>query len=290
MRSPHETNTIIAAIDFTELSQSVILHAEKMAGLFNKTITLLHVPRHKIFQSDSSIELKEEEAKAKLDNLAEEILARTGLSAETAIRSGSIPEVLADAADEFLATLIVTGTHGVSGIEHIFGTTAMKIVEETIKTPVLVVQDKPSDQKGYPNILLPFTFTRESRQKLAWALYLSEKFNAKFHILAEEIKDEFLRKGVNNNIVFSKQLFEKHGIPYSIEYVKDTGNFATEINNYASLIKADMIVLMSEEETELSEIFTAPQEQEIITNQFKIPVLTLNPVDNMQVMRKAMFQ
>jgi nucleotide-binding universal stress UspA family protein len=154
----------------------------------------------------------------------------------------------------------------------------------------LIVQDVPTQEQGYPRILLPFTFTRESRQKLAWALYLSERFNAKFYLLAEEIKDDFLRKGVNNNMAVASKLFEKHEIPYSIEYVKDTRNFAQEINEYASSIQADMIVLMSEEETELSEIFTAPQEQEIITNSHKIPVLTLNPIDNMQIMRKAMFQ
>ena len=66
MKSPEETKAILVPIDFTEITSNAINHAVELAKLFNKPIQLLHIVSKGLFESETKIEIEEEEALAKL--------------------------------------------------------------------------------------------------------------------------------------------------------------------------------------------------------------------------------
>lgn len=284
MKAPEETTTILAAIDFTEMSANVIQHAATLARLFNKSVTLLHV----LDKRSSTVE--KNTAQAKLQNYTEETFGRYGKEVLPVLRSGSLYDTIAEVAAEVKATIVVAGTHGISALERFTGTPAFRIVTHVEDIPILIVQDKPLPEQGYKDVVMPFSFTVESRQKLAWAIHLNKIFNCTFHMLAEKESDEFAANKVRNNIAFAQKYLTQHGCSYTVQHSRGQVAFHKEVLIYAEAIKADLIIIMTEEEREFSEYFQASREQNIIANDAGIPVLSLNAVDNMQIVGAAMFQ
>lgn len=290
MKAPELTETILVGVDFTALTEIVIEHAAVLARLFDKHITLLHVLDRGFFEPESQVVLQEEEAKARLMNLADDTFAKTGIEVRTVVETGDLYDIIGRLSKELKATVIVSGTHGMSGFERLFGTPAFKIINHVEEVPILVVQNRRMREEGYKDIVLPFSFTRESRQKLAWAIHLNKIFKCNFHILAETDSDEFVSNQIKNNILFAEQYLTKHNCNYKVIQSEGEKPFYREIIDYAAGIWADLIIIMTDEEREISEFFLGSREQQIVVNEAKIPVMCINPVDNMNIMRSAMFQ
>jgi len=146
--------TILFPTDFSETSQEAARYAISFAREFKAKVFVLHVVNEKIFTEGLnmprvvSIEELEremtEEARKRLKTLvpAEEA---EGLDWETVIRQGEpFIEIIRFAKDQDV-DLIVIGTHGRSGFEHIiFGSTAEKVVR---KAPCPVLSVRPEQRE-----------------------------------------------------------------------------------------------------------------------------------------------
>jgi nucleotide-binding universal stress UspA family protein len=145
--------TILFPTDFSETSQEAARYAISFAREFKAKVFVLHVVNEKIFTESNmprvvSIEELEremtEEARKRLKTLvpAEEA---EGLDWETVIRQGEpFIEIIRFAKDQDV-DLIVIGTHGRSGFEHIiFGSTAEKVVR---KAPCPVLSVRPEQRE-----------------------------------------------------------------------------------------------------------------------------------------------
>ncbi len=290
MKNTASSKAILVPVDFTEIIPNTLNHAAEMARLFGKPIALLHVVNKGLFDSNHKIELEEEEALAKLQNMAEQFFAKTGITTTATVRRGSIYDVIGELAQELPAALVVMGTHGVKGIQKIIGSNAIRVIVRSGEIPFLVVQQRPIPHNGYRKVVLPLGFTKESRQKLNWATELHKRLNCTFYILAETESDEFLARGVEANLAFAQKYLSEHNCRFEVTHAPAKTDFYKDIINHAIQIEADMIMLMTEEETKFSEYFTAPDEQNVIANPAQIPVFCINPVDNMQISSAAMFQ
>jgi len=145
--------TILFPTDFSETSQEAARYAISFAREFKAKVFVLHVVNEKIFTESSmprvvSVEEMEremtEEARKRLKTLvpAEEA---EGLDWETVIRQGEpFLEIIRFAKDQDV-DIIVIGTHGRSGFEHIiFGSTAEKVVR---KAPCPVLSVRPEQRE-----------------------------------------------------------------------------------------------------------------------------------------------
>lgn len=290
MKSPEETKAILVPVDFSLITPNTIDHAVELARLFGKPITLLHIVTKGFFEREAQIELEEEEAQARLSNMADEIFTRTGIETHAMVRRGKLFETIGEVATELPATVAVMGTHGVRGIQHVIGSNAIRVIFSAGDIPFFVVQQRPVPKDGYKKVVLPFSFSVESRQKLAWAIHLNKIFNCTFHILAETEDDEFIRKKVENNIAFAERYLKEHDCNYTISYAPEKTSFYKDIVHFSASINADLILLMTKEESNWTEYFSGPDEQDVIANAAQIPVFCINPVDNMKILGSAMFQ
>jgi len=139
---------ILTAIDFSENSELAFDYAVTMATQFNSELTIMHVINEPVdlrgfyvpHISFEQLEKEIEEGAAKMM----ETFCSTKLGSFTNYKSvlvSGIPyEEITRKAEEIGASLIILGTHGRTGLDHIlFGSTAERVVRSAA-CPVMTIR------------------------------------------------------------------------------------------------------------------------------------------------------
>jgi nucleotide-binding universal stress UspA family protein len=145
---------ILYPTDFSESSLEALKYAVSFARDYKAKLVLMHVVNEKIFSEglnlprvsapDALAKELAAEAERQLKNLIP-AADRTGLDWEMAILQGMPFLEIIRYARANDVDLIVIGTHGRSGVEHIiFGSTAEKVVR---KSPCPVLSVRPSQRE-----------------------------------------------------------------------------------------------------------------------------------------------
>lgn len=141
-------STILVAVDFSDSSDNAFQLALSMANKFGAHLVILHVINEPIdlrgfYVPHISYEKLEEEIAEGAEKMMESF-CRQHIDDFTDFESLIVPgmpheQILAQA-EENNADLIVLGTHGRTGLDHVlFGSTAEKVVRKS-KFPVLTVR------------------------------------------------------------------------------------------------------------------------------------------------------
>ncbi len=190
---------------------------------------------------------------------------------------GNIFDDIGNVASNEGAKLIIMGTHGRKGLQHITGSHAMKVITGS-EIPFIVVQDKQVPD-SYKNIVFPIDFKAETKVKIKLTASMAAQLGAKIHIFGEHVDDPFQQKDVSNNIAFAKKFFAQENIEFIVEQAKEEGNFVKQILRYATSINADLLAVLNLDYRSISH-FLKNKEEELITNEAQIPVLMVNPSDS----------
>lgn len=145
--------TIVTAIDFSENSDHAFDYALTLARTFNAHLTVMHVinepvdlrgfyvPHISFEQLEKEIE---ESARSMMEKFCNEKMIDFN-NFSTSLVTGIPCDEIVSKARELNASLIVVGTHGRTGLDHIiFGSTAERVVR-TAPCPVLTVHLPPSE-------------------------------------------------------------------------------------------------------------------------------------------------
>ncbi len=286
--SDKKRSIILVPHDFTPIADSAVNYAIEVAKLFNNEIYLLHIVESGILESKSSVERDQSESIAKLNAIAERINQQTpALKVSPIVKRGSIFETIGETADELDTNLVVMGTHGIKGLQFVTGSRAIKVITSS-SAPFVVVQQKPLGAQGFKNIVLPLDLTAETKAKLPWAVYLGKNFGATFHLFVKEEKDQFLAKRVQNNLAFAEGFFQKNGVNYTVTHDTEGGDFARQTIRFASGKDADLIVIMTQVKEELTDYVLGLDDQRIVANDAQIPVMCVNPKEDMTVSKSIL--
>lgn len=143
---------ILTAIDFSENSELAFDYAVTMATRFDSELTIMHVINEPVdlrgfYVPHISFEQLEKEIEEGATKMMETFCKKklgSFTNYRTVIVSGVPYEEITRKADEIVASLIILGTHGRTGLDHIlFGSTAERVVRSaacpvmTIKLPAL---------------------------------------------------------------------------------------------------------------------------------------------------------
>jgi nucleotide-binding universal stress UspA family protein len=172
--------------------------------------------------------------------------------------------------------LIVMGSHGSKERDpEWIGGNAFKVLSGS-SCPVLIL---PKEYHGndFSNIVLPLSYTSETRQKVTLAVDLAQKYNAVVHILLVHKDEE--PQTLHKLKIYSDQVkkhCENKEVAFEFKEIYNK-NIATACIEYANEVKADLICIMSERESPLS-LFLGNYAQQLV-NETNIPVLTVHSVD-----------
>jgi nucleotide-binding universal stress UspA family protein len=258
--------TILVLWDFTAKCEFAFAHAVNVSAITNTTITLLNIVK---------TEKELDEVHHKLGDVADRLHATYKIKPLIHVIKGNIFKTISSYATANNAELVIMATHGIKGMQKITGSWALKVIRGS-RVPFLVVQDMPPTQK-MNNILFPIDFKKENKEKIRWAHYLCNLYHARIHIVHPMVTDRIFRGRIYSNIVFAKKYFDNTDIQYEIKSIGKKIDFAKDTVEYAQKIDANIILIMTSKTLTFADYIMGPQEQYIIANTAKIPVMVVNP-------------
>jgi universal stress protein A len=145
---------LLVPVDFSEPSQKAVKYAERFAEQFGASVTLVHVIEPVWYPHDwdymplvnmqAARDAQTKQTRRQLLSLAEKTVDEI-VPVTVAVRSGSPWNEIAALAKEEQSDLIIIGTHGRTGLGHMFiGSTAERVVRHA-PCPVLVVREREHD-------------------------------------------------------------------------------------------------------------------------------------------------
>ena len=262
-------NLIVVPWDFTHVASHALAHAVKISRMVGNEISLLHIVSSGISQKALT------EARAHLQKEVDENSKKYNVALSWQISKGSIFSAIAEFANEKEASLVIMGTHGMKGMQKLTGSWALKVIVKS-KTPFIVVQDPPSDQGRYHNIVFPIDFRSENKEKMKMAIFMGKYFDSKIHVFVAGTTDRGLAKKTKINLNFAIKYLIQNNIEYEIHQVPRK-NFPQQTLDFAQKINADLILIVTTKNITFADYTFGASEQFIIANSSKIPVICVNP-------------
>lgn len=259
-------HSILVPYDFTEVTFNAAAHAVNLSRVLNTNITLLH-----IVKKDTEIQAAETQIKDEATKIEKEL----GVKPETLVKEGTIFKTINEVSEELENALVVMGTHGMKGMQKLTGSWALKVIVGS-RVPFLVIQEPPQ-KNDYTKIVFPVDFKSENKEKLRWAEYMSRFFKTKVFLFSSTAKDGAVDGRTKANVVFCKNFLEEKNIDYELILSKHKTSFSQETVDFAKNNQADLIIIMTTRDIAFHDYVLGAQEQYIIANSAKVPVMVINP-------------
>lgn len=261
---------IVVGIDFSNASLTALRLAVDIANRTNSSILMLWV---KTAEKDPM------EAEATLKDLCKTFASTLKNEINFKITEGRrVHSAINKVIKERNVYLLVIGTNGNSGFDERFaGANAFKTLSDC-PVPVLLLRENFDFNKPLENIVLPIDSTPDTRQKVPWTIDFARMFpNTCIRILGlQSYSGKTIRSEVESYVSSVETLLSQKGLNYTVDF-RDSDNSTLTTLDFAREINADMIVIMTEQEKTLSNLFfLGPYAQQMI-NLSPYPVLTIAP-------------
>jgi len=264
---------ILVPWDFTDKAEYALQYAFNYSDLMKVDVALVHIVK------------KESEIKEATDKLNEKIAAikkESGRTVYSIVREGSIFTSITDLIEEYSASLSIMGTHGMKGMQKITGSWALKVITGS-KSPFIVVQDVPAG-KEVNNIVVPIDFSVENKEKLVWTNFLSQSLKSKFYLTYVDASDAIVKKRTKANVAAAAKYMSERGIHYDIHKLEGKGDFSELVLSFAKEIKSDLVMIMTTKNIRFQDYVLGAEEQKIIANEYKLPIMCINPREDLRKM------
>ncbi len=242
---------IYVATDFSDAANNAVSYAAALAGLFNASLTLVHVYESPLFYTAempyTAIEAAETMAKEDADSNMQKLLQEVkkdfpAVNASVVIRRGISADSIIDEADSNGADLLVTGATGAGLIERtLIGSTTTALINKS-KCMVLIIPGQALF-KGVERLVYATDLNDKNLQSANSLLPIATQMNAelvflfvdnKIHTDSEKISDEMAEK-----------------IKSKVSYPKTSGYICTDpdvmngISIFINKMKADMVAMVT---------------------------------------------
>ncbi|XOV68297.1 MAG: universal stress protein [Fluviicola sp.] len=253
----------LVPVDFTEESSSAARLALDLAKANDGTTYLLHV----VGKSSEKVAARQQFA-----DFLESYSKEEREMIITNVVEGDIFNDIGKAGDILKAALIVMGTHGAHGMQKVFGSRAVKLVSSSA-TPFLITQGKKEVDK-IKNIVMPFSFAKESIQITNFVAAIAKKFNATIHLCGFHDNDEWLDAKTTSNQTVVRRALDSVNASYEIAHLPPSKTYEKDLIDYAKSIDADMFAAAYFKEG----VLPSPNSfiQGMIENELNLPLLTVN--------------
>lgn len=160
---------ILVPTDFSENAQHAVDYAIELAKLCSAKLHLLHTPVIPTYllmdlsysPGPEAVTRILNDSQQALDEQAE-VVATTGIEFFTAIREGTVHEVIRDYAKEHDVDLVIVGTHGRTGVSKLMYGSVTERVIKTVHTPIIIIP--PKGGKAPSSIVVSYDFSAPSKR------------------------------------------------------------------------------------------------------------------------------
>lgn len=270
---------IIVGIDFSNCSVNALEHAISIAKRAKSDIIMVWVNHLDYSKEIFSVEPKQllDEVEQRLKEMVTKYSPDLkGQTLEYKIRKGKVYKEICDIGTELNAFLIIVGTHGSSGFEEFWiGSNANRIVS-TSTIPTITIRGGIDVGRDMKRIVMPFDSTKVTRQKMPITALLANYYNSEIHLLGLFTSSmDDIRFRIRNYISQAEDYLKENNIKYKTSFL-DVHNLTEATLNYAKNIDANLISIMTEQETSTANIWLGPYAAQMV-NHSSIPVLSVHP-------------
>lgn len=213
----------------------------------------------------------------RFDGIVEEVKEKSGVPVESMVRSGNLYEETTKVANILNPIFIIMGVAERLSVDKIIGRNVFRMVRES-KHPVITIKGE-QHREGCKNILLPLDLTRETREKVEKTTELAKLFGSKIHIIS------ILEKNHDKEEEHKLQVYSNQ----AVKYIKDHGiecssktmegkDIAKMVIDYGNEVNADLIVIMTQQKLQLTDLFHVGTVAQHVINESRIPVLSFRPM------------
>ena len=263
-------NNVIVGFDFSSGSAKAVDLAIDIANRWHNDIRLVYVKKS-ADEDETNIREEIERRNAGVAHLLKNI------KLEYVIRTGKVHKELVAQASEDNASIIIVGTHGMSGFQtNWIGKNTYRTITES-EVPVLSVREDFNFNKALENIIVPIDSTAATRQKVPVAGKFAQTFGSTIHILGIYTSDSSeIKRVVNNYVDQIDKYLNKGSIKHTVRTIQAKRAVTEHTLEVAEELDADLICIMTEQEKALSDWFIGTSAQQMLTLS-KRPVLTIRP-------------
>jgi nucleotide-binding universal stress UspA family protein len=274
---------ILVPYDFTEEADCALNHALGLAAIYNGVVYINHILDKKSMAKLKSDKKSVFDLEAELGAIAEKFNT-ANVTVKPLIREGDIFHDIATSAESVNANLIIFGTHGVRGMQHILGAFALKLVTSA-KVPVVIVQRRNIRPTGYKKIIYPVDENPYSKQKAYAVAEFALEHNSEVLIFPKKNSDDHFQNYTNGNLRYSEKVFEESKVKYTTFENNKTSSYGKLVVDFAAKNDADLISIITQDsdDHDLGDMFVGSEDVRIINNEAEIPTLCINAVVSLKV-------
>ncbi len=279
-----KTPLILVPMGFSEQSILALDQALVFAKAMKASVLLLVVNNNdihlrEIFGVKDRKEDIHDKLKERLDAIAKERSAASGISIETMLAEGVVYEEIDRVSKEKDVSLVIMGTNGKPQNlkKRFIGSNAFRTV--TLVEPPVITIKGVRNIKSIETIIFPLVLDRRSKEKVGPALHYARLFGAKIKVvsvLIEEDKEKILRANLKQVETFIRD----HGIECSSDIIiptKGTKGVVRNTLNYAYENHGDLMIITEDsKDRDFTDFFIGTDVQAMIYHS-EIPVMSITP-------------
>ena len=270
-------NHILVPIDFSEQSIVALEQSYNLARLTKADITLINVIEDSFqlpFVTKKDDKIIERKIEKELKKLAFETMQKVSINVKILVSKGKAYEEIQKAARKLKSSFIVMGTNGSIGIKKFIGSNSLRVIREA-PCPVITIKGK-KHRFGCKNIVLPLDLTKETKEKINKSIEFARLFSSTIHLVTVlTTDDDFIVKKLTRQMNQVNEFIRENDIPCSVEFIHGD-DVTTSVIEYSKKIKADLLMIMTQQENWTDLMFISSMAQQII-NSSDIPVLSIRP-------------
>ncbi len=275
-----QINSILIPTDFSDLSESAIKAGIAIAKRQDAGVTLLHVvdllpnllPTEVLLSDSRDVLSRMEE---QLSELSEKFQKDTGVKPVIKVLQGTPSDSICKFANDENISLIVMGTHGVSGLREFFiGSEAFRVVKNAT-CPVLTIPGN-WEKTDFGKVLFPVRINPGVFNTYFYARPIIERNNSELFILGlYEREKDIDNKEISISINKLKGQLNNDKVLFRTG-ITTSNDLPSKILNMAKDYEADLIILTANLDYNFKAFFVGPFVQQVI-NHSKLPVLSIKP-------------
>lgn len=270
--------TILIPTDFTDTAELAIRYGTDLAKILGLDVVLLHIfeniPANEAMRKMIRSQFVFRDAANRLKERADSITNDDGVNATAQIVEGNIFEHIGESATKFNSAMIVMGTHGKKGVQHVLGSFAARVIEST-PVPILTIQAGVEDNQAdwfKRDMVVVCDIWTDMDQVRSWGEYIGKALGTRVH-LVDVAMEEAVELGTYGQRIQQarEDLSGKLGDLVYERIVCPEENIAGEIIEYANENKAGMVFLSQRPDGDKHVL--GEQAKKILVNGSKTPVI-----------------
>jgi nucleotide-binding universal stress UspA family protein len=271
---------IVVSIDFQPQSLVALEKTYELARFIKAELVLIYVIEEgdflsSLFRSKEEVEGMLTEARNRLDKIVADARDKSGLEITSVVERGKVYEKIIELSRKVHARFIVMGKNGTNvGFRKILGSNTTHVVGEAT-CPVITVKGELRNL-GYKHIVLPLDLRKKTREQLFNAISFGLHFDSTIHMVSVLMGGvPFEKSRIYRKMRRIQRILSENGVNSTIQlYRRMETPIQIVIIDYAHHVNADLIMIMTHQETSTSDNYIGVVAHQII-NESDIPVLSL---------------